>query len=58
MNLEEFSKKEYIAISQFISTAVSEKLSALKSYDYLEERSKKGTAKFLKEALAQVSDVK
>jgi len=55
-SLKEFSGSEHITMDQFISTAIAEKLSALRSYDYLEEKSKKGTASFLRDALSKVSD--
>jgi hypothetical protein len=50
------SHKDHVSINQFASTAVAEKLSALDTEDYLNERAKRGTrAKFLK-ALSMVSD--
>lgn len=43
INLKEFSKHENISMNQFIATAIAEKMSALQTYDYLEERSKTGS---------------
>lgn len=57
MSLKEFSKHEHISMNQFIATAVAEKLTALQTYDYLEEKSKKGSAKHLKSMLSKVPDV-
>lgn len=43
------AKKEHISINQFITLAVSEKLSALGTKEFLEERAKRGSReKFLK----------
>ena len=58
MSLKEFSKHEKISMNQFISTAIAEKLSALKTYDYLEEKGKKGSAAHLKTMLSKVPSVK
>ena len=50
------SSKDHISINQFVSTAVAEKLSALDTEDYLNERAKRGSkTKFLK-ALSMVPD--
>jgi len=57
MSLKEFSKHENISMNQFISTAIAEKLTALKTYDYLEEKSKKGGAAHLKSMLKKVPSV-
>ncbi len=56
LNLKDFAKKESISMNQFIATAVAEKMSALQTYDYLEERSKKGSAEHLKSLLSKVPD--
>lgn len=46
---KELAKKEHISINQFITLAVSEKLSALGTKNFLEERAKYGNkGKFLK----------
>jgi hypothetical protein len=51
-----FSHKDHVSINQFVSTAVAEKLSALETEDYLNERAKRGSkAKFLK-AMSMVPD--
>jgi len=56
MSLKEFSKHENISMNQFIATAIAEKLSALKTYDYLEERAKDGDASHLVSMLSRVPD--
>ncbi|RLC00100.1 MAG: toxin-antitoxin system HicB family antitoxin [Deltaproteobacteria bacterium] len=56
--LREISKKESVSINQFISSAISEKLSAFMTEEYISRRAQRGTRdKFLK-ALEQVPDVK
>jgi len=43
-------------MNQFIATAVAEKMSAVKTYDYLQERSKKGSLKHFREILNKVPE--
>ena len=40
-HIREIAKKEGVSINQFISSAVSEKISALMTEDYLENRAKR-----------------
>jgi hypothetical protein len=55
--VRELAVREGISINQLIATALAEKMSALLTADYLEERARRGSrAKFLA-ALAQVPDV-
>lgn len=56
-HIKEFSEKEGVSINQFISMAVAEKMSALSTHDYLEQRAKRGTKERLKELLSNVPDV-
>jgi hypothetical protein len=56
-NLQELAKREGISIDQFIATAVAEKMSALMTEAYLEERAKRGSRAKYEAALAQVPDV-
>ena len=56
MSLKEFSKHENISMNQFIATAIAEKLSTLKTYDYLKEKSDKGSSEHLLSMLGKVSD--
>lgn len=50
------SKEDQVSLNQFIATAVSEKVSALTTEKYIDERKKRASKeKFLK-ALSKVSD--
>lgn len=46
-----------ISINQFISTAAAEKLAALMTVDYLEQRAKRGTRPRFEAALKRLPDV-
>jgi len=54
MSLKEFAKHEEISMNQFIATAIAEKLSTLKTYDYLAEKSKEGNSDHLLSMLKKV----
>lgn len=54
---KEYALHEGISVNQLVSTALAEKLSALATEDYLEERAKRGSRKKFESALAQVPDV-
>ncbi len=54
LNLKEFSKHENISMNQFIATAIAEKMSALKTYDYLKEREEEGSVSHFKKMLKKV----
>lgn len=56
--VKELAKKEGISINQFITSAVSEKMSAFATIDYLEERAKRADENKFKEALYHIPDVK
>jgi len=47
---------EGVSINQFISSAVSEKISALMTEDYLEKRAKKAKKRGFRKILAKVPD--
>jgi len=49
--------EDNISINQFITSAVAEKLSALDTENYLEQRAKKGSKKKFLKVLAKVPDV-
>jgi len=53
-HIREIAKKEGVSINQFISSAVSEKISALMTEDYLEERAKRAKKKDFRKILAKV----
>ena len=55
--LEDLAKREGISADQFVATAVAEKMSALLTEEYLEERGKKGSREKYEAALEQVRDV-
>jgi hypothetical protein len=55
--LRELAQREGISINQFITTAVAEKMSALATVDYLDERAKKGSRKKFQAVLDKVPDV-
>jgi len=55
--VKELARAEGISINQFIATAVAEKMSALLTEEYLEERARRGTRERYDAALAQVADV-
>lgn len=50
------ASKDNISINQFIATALAEKLAALDTEEYLEERSKRGSRKKYKKVLSKVKD--
>jgi hypothetical protein len=58
MSLKEFSKHENISMNQFIATAIAEKMSALKTYDYLEVRAKEGSIAHGRNILGKVPNRK
>jgi hypothetical protein len=54
--LKEMAEREGISINQFISTAVTEKLSALMTVEYLEERASRGDRTRFDAVLAKITD--
>ena len=55
--VRELAQREGISINQFITVAVAEKLSALLTEEYLEERAHRGSRERYEAALAQVPGV-
>lgn len=55
--VRELAEREDISINQFIATAVAEKMSALLTLDYLEERASRGSRAHLRSILRRVPDV-
>ncbi|MCY7375447.1 MAG: type II toxin-antitoxin system HicB family antitoxin [Pyrinomonadaceae bacterium] len=51
------AKKENVSINQLITLAVAEKVSALMTEDYLEERAKLGNRKKFERAMAKVAKI-
>ena len=55
--VRELAQTEGISMNQFIALAVAEKLSALMTVEYLEERAKRGSKENFDAVLAKVRDV-
>ena len=55
--VRELAQQEEISINQFITTALAEKMSALMTCEYLEERAKRGNRQKFERALAKVRDI-
>ena len=51
------AQEDGISINQFIASAVAEKMSALDTQNYLEQRAKRGSLAKFRAALAKVPDV-
>ena len=51
------AREDGISINQFIASAVAEKMSALDTQNYLEQRAKRGSLAKFRAALAKVPDV-
>lgn len=54
--IKKLAKEDGISINQFITTAAAEKMSALMTSSYLEERAKQGSKQQFLEAMSKVSD--
>jgi predicted transcriptional regulator len=54
--LKEMADKEGVSMNQFITLAVSEKVSSLLTVDYLKERAKRGDRITFEELLEKVPD--
>ena len=52
--VKNIAKEEDISINQFITTALAEKMSALKTQEYLEHRAKRGSQEKFDKAMAKV----
>ncbi len=55
-HIKEVAKKEDVSINQFISTAVTEKISAIMTEDYLKGRAARAKKNDLRKILAKVPD--
>ncbi|MBI3014241.1 MAG: toxin-antitoxin system HicB family antitoxin [Candidatus Tectomicrobia bacterium] len=55
-HIKEIARREGVSINQFISSAVSEKISAILTEEYLTTRAKRATKGDLKRILAKVPD--
>ena len=55
--LADVAKREGVSINQLISSAVAEKMAALMTEEYLEERAKRGSRRRFVKALSKVADI-
>ena len=55
-HLRELAKQEGTSINHLITTAVAEKISALSTEDYLQQRADRGSRDQFKETLSRVAD--
>ena len=55
--IKDVAKQEGISINQFVITAVAEKMSALMTEQYLQERAARGNRESYEAALAEVPNV-
>jgi predicted transcriptional regulator len=55
--VRKLAEKENVSINQLITLALAEKLSALMTEEYLEERAKRGSRNKFKRAMAKVPKV-
>jgi uncharacterized protein (DUF1778 family) len=55
--IRKLASADGISINQFISTAAAEKLAALMTVDYLEQRARRGTREKFDAALERLPDV-
>ena len=55
--IRELAKKEGVSINQLINSALAEKVSALMTVEYLEERAKRGSRSRFERALSKVKDM-
>lgn len=55
--LRELARQEGISINQFAATALAEKMAALMTQEYLEQRAQRGSRKKFDNALAKIRDV-
>jgi len=54
--IKRLAKQDGISINQFVSSAVAEKMSALMTVDYLEQRASKSSKKKFHKALLKVKN--
>ena len=54
---KELARQQGVSMNQLITTALAEKMSALSTETYLEERARRGSRKKFEQALAKVPDV-
>lgn len=55
--MKQLAKEDNVSINQFINSAVAEKISALLTQAYLEERAKRGSKEKFRKVLSKIVDV-
>ena len=55
--VKDIAKREGVSINQLINSALTEKISALLTEEYLEQRAKKGERSKFEKALSKVKDI-
>lgn len=55
--VRELAKRDKVCVNQFITLALAEKVSALRTHDYLEERARRGDRARFEQAMRKVADV-
>ncbi len=55
-NIRQLAKREGISINQFLASAAAEKMSALLTEEYIEERAKRASLKKFRKVLKKVPD--
>ena len=55
-HIKEIARREGVSINQFISSAVSEKVSAIMTEEYLQERAKRAQKGTMRKVLTEVQD--
>ena len=58
LRIKKLAKADHISINQFAATAMAEKIAALETEDYLNNRAKAGTKKKYLKILSKVPDIK
>ena len=54
--LKELAKRDGVSINQFVTTAIAEKLSALMTVEYLDERARRGDRSRFDAVLTKIAD--
>ena len=56
-NLQKLAQRDKVSVEQMVATAISEKIAALMTESYLQERAKRGSREKYEAVLAKVPDV-
>ncbi len=56
-SVKRFSKEDHVSINQFIAAAVAEKITALETENYLNERAQSGSTDKFNEILKKVPNI-